>query len=629
MGKREALIRFAALAGAWLVAAAAVGRAIGGIPGEAVFAAAVLLVLLLAWGSFAPNAPLFGRVLQGGHSPARKAAITFEDGPSLEHTPAVLDTLRAHDVRATFFVLGRHVRRHPDIARRIVEEGHELANHGDDHAVLTFAGPTAIAHELRAAEDAVRAATGRPPAPLFRAPEGFRGPFVVPVARRLGYRVVGWTGSVWDTAKPGVERIVARAAQVLRPGAILLLHDGDGSGRGDERSQTVAALPAIVDAARDRGLHLVTVSELAADVRPQRRMAVRAAVIGVAVAAVVVLLLQRFDVKVFADVVTKADPTLVLAALVANLASVAAKSLTWKAAIDAVGDRNGRGRIDVRFADVVPAIFIGFLLNTVLFARLGEVARISVLARRLHARGQAVAASTLVGTVVTEQLVSGVALVGVTLGVAAFVSVPAWALQLLVGLVLVLVAIGAAALAIELWGRVRGTRARVEEDYVERWWHLLGISASAITGGMREGQAIFGRPRLLLWAVATAAASFLAQIVGILWTMEAYDIEEGVGAAGLVFVASTLVGLFPIVPGNLVVFQGATVAVLTLTYGVPASQAVPFSIGLQLIQALLGVGLGSFFLSYEGLSVGQLRSEVERQTAGSSPPPEPVSSPPP
>ena len=109
-------------------------------------------------------------------------------------------------MRATFFALGRQVRAHPEIARRIVAEGHELASHGDDHSLLTFAGPdrrspTSCARWTSAVVDA----TGGAPAPLFRAPHGFRSPFLVPVARRLGYRVVGWTAGVWDTAKPGVD----------------------------------------------------------------------------------------------------------------------------------------------------------------------------------------------------------------------------------------------------------------------------------------------------------------------------------------------------------------------------------------------------------------------------------------
>ena len=92
--------------------------------------------------------------------------------------------------------------------------------------------------------------------------------------------MVGWTTGVWDTALPGVERIVERSVSSLRPGAILLLHDADGIGRGGDRSQTVDALPAILAHGHGQGLRFVTISELAADLRPQRRMLVRAVLLG-------------------------------------------------------------------------------------------------------------------------------------------------------------------------------------------------------------------------------------------------------------------------------------------------------------------------------------------------------------
>jgi peptidoglycan-N-acetylglucosamine deacetylase len=610
MGKRHVLAWFVGLAAAVLAVTGLVGSALGGVAGDAVLALGALAVLLGAWGAFNQNSRIFGSVVGGGIARAPVAALTFDDGPSAEWTPAVLDILSEHGVRATFFVLGRHVRRHPELAARIVADGHELASHGDDHSLLTFATPTHIARQLRAAEEAVSSAAGRPPDHLFRAPHGFRGPFVVPVARRLGYRVVGWTGSIFDTAKPGAERIVERAVRVLRPGAILLLHDADGSGRGDDRAQTVAALPGIIAAAGERGLELVTVSELAPVLRRQRRMVLRGTLGLLIVAGVVFALSRKFDVRLLVDVFTKADLPLVMAALAANLASVIGKALTWKAAVDAVPvEPPQRGPV-ARLADVVPAIFIGFLLNTVLFARLGEVARISVLNRKLQARGRRVPVPTLVGTLVTEQLLAGVTLVTVLLGIAAFVSVPHWLARLLGVLIGVVAIIAVAAGALEAYERLQ-RRRRPRDDYVERWWNLLGISLSALSVAMRQGQQLLHRPRLLAWALLCSAFSWIAQIAGIQWALEGYGIELGVGAAGLVFLASTLVQLFPIVPGNVVVFQGATAAVLTLSYGISTDAAVTFAIALQLIEALLGAGLGFFFLSYEGLSVAELRREAE------------------
>jgi phosphatidylinositol alpha-mannosyltransferase len=108
-----------------------------------------------------------------------------------------------------------------------------------------------------------------------------------------------------------------------------------------------------------------------------------------------------------------------------------------------------------------------------------------------------------------------------------------------------------------------------------------------------------------------AAISWVMQLAGIYWALRAYGIDEGLGAAGVVFLASNLVQLFPITPGNLGVFQGATAGGLSVLYPVSSDLALTFAIGLQLIEAALGVGIGFVFLSLEGLSVAELRRQVE------------------
>jgi uncharacterized protein (TIRG00374 family) len=564
MGKRDVIVRFVIAAAVWLTAAAVIGKEVGGRPGEVVVAIAVLILIAIAWATFTPNARLFGTVVGIGSTPQPMIALTFDDGPSPEWTPGVLDALRDAGARATFFALGRQVRAHPEIARRIVEEGHELASHGDDHSLLVFAGPRAIVHQFRAADSALTAAVDGKASKLFRAPHGFRNPFVSAVAGQQGYRMVGWHGAVFDTARPGVEAIVARCTHVLRPGAILLLHDGDGSGQGGDRAQTVEAVPHILASAREQGLEPVTVSELAGELRPQRRTALKAAAFAAVIVALVLLVSQRYSLQVIADVFTEADPVFVLAALLANLGSIGAKSLTWKAAIDAVpADEEGR-RIEVQIREVVPSIFIGFLLNTVLIARLGEVARVTVLRRKLVARGENVPVPTLVGTLVTEQILSGIMLVAVLVGVVAFAPVPQQGVYMLAVLSGVVLLIALVAAGIEVATRIQRRRMVPTEAYVERWWHLLGISFTSTMRTLRQGQAIFGRPRLLAWGLTTATVSWVMQLAGIYWALRAYGIDEGLGAAGVVFLASNLVQLFPITPGNLGVFQGATAGGLSV-----------------------------------------------------------------
>ncbi len=212
--------------------------------------------------AFMPRNPALGRALWRGPADRPRAALTFDDGPG-PSTPDVLDALAREGVRATFFVLGRQVDRHPEMVRRMVAEGHELANHGYDHGILIFRGAAHVADQLERTERAVARAAG-PDAMsrLFRAPHGFRGPATALGARRAGYRMAAWTRGVFDSAEPGAATIARRAAEALRPGTILLLHDADGWAPGRPRHQTAEALPDICRGARERALALVTLGEL-------------------------------------------------------------------------------------------------------------------------------------------------------------------------------------------------------------------------------------------------------------------------------------------------------------------------------------------------------------------------------
>jgi peptidoglycan/xylan/chitin deacetylase (PgdA/CDA1 family) len=214
-------------------------------------------------GTYLQNLPLFGAVARPVAAAAAGIfALTFDDGPDPRHTIAVSRLLAERGHRGTFFVLGRAVRMHPELIRQLAADGHEIACHGDDHRLLAFASPRTIVAQLVAWEEAVDAALGRPGAPLVRAPHGVRSPWFASVARRRGYAVCGWDGSVFDTAEPGTETIARRTVLLLRPGAVVLLHDGDGSGRGGSRAQTVAALGAILDAADRKGLRSVALGSL-------------------------------------------------------------------------------------------------------------------------------------------------------------------------------------------------------------------------------------------------------------------------------------------------------------------------------------------------------------------------------
>ena len=358
-------------------------------------------------------------------------------------TPRVLDALRAGGVKATFFVLGRHTEQHPDLVAQMRAEGHEVASHGYDHRLLPFASRDEVRTQLALTEDAVLVATGAPPERLFRAPHGFRGPAVGRITLEQGYRVVGWTKGVWDTARPGAEVIAERAERGFRPGAILLLHDADGSGQGADRTQTAEALPRILSSADAAGYRFLTISEMAGHAHPRRVTAWRAALVAALCAVVLEITLRRVDTSALQAV--DIAWWWVAASLAANLLSIITKATVWKCCLDAVPDHRS-----VRYAQVVPALFVGFLLNTLLVARLGDLARIGVLARRLKIEGQPMRATTIAGTVVTEQVVIGVALAATLLAMAAALPVPKWARDLVLVFVMVIVVLGLALVGLEL-----------------------------------------------------------------------------------------------------------------------------------------------------------------------------------
>jgi peptidoglycan/xylan/chitin deacetylase (PgdA/CDA1 family) len=227
-------------------------------------AAALAGAALAGVAAFRPGSRAFGRAITRGPRDRPRAALTFDDGPG-PSTAAVLDALAEAGARATFFVLGRQAERHPELVRRIVADGHQLASHGYDHGILIFRGAGHVEAQLRRAERAAEAAAGAGAmSRVFRAPHGFRGPATALGARRAGYRIAAWSRGVFDSAEPGPAAIARRTARALEPGAIILLHDADGWAPGRPRQQTADALPEICRAARARGIELVTLDELVA-----------------------------------------------------------------------------------------------------------------------------------------------------------------------------------------------------------------------------------------------------------------------------------------------------------------------------------------------------------------------------
>lgn len=217
-------------------------------------AGGLVLVGAAAHGAFHRNSPIFGSAIwrlpvKAGE---RAVALTFDDGPNAEATPAILDALAARETKATFFILGRHAERWPRLVQRVAAEGHRVGNHGYFHRKLHLKSPAYVRNDLTLGTKAIENAGGGTPS-LFRAPHGFRSPWVTSIAKSLGQRTVGWSLGVWDSARPGVEAIADRTVKGAKPGSILLLHDGDGYDPLGDRMQTARALPLIIDRLRDQG----------------------------------------------------------------------------------------------------------------------------------------------------------------------------------------------------------------------------------------------------------------------------------------------------------------------------------------------------------------------------------------
>lgn len=224
-----------------------------------IFAAAAGAALLggAAHGMFHRNSRVFGPALGHLSRDSRAVSLTFDDGPNPDATPRILDALATHGVKATFFVLGAHAERWPDLVRRAVDEGHQIGNHGYFHQKLHWKSPAYVKRDIELGKRAIERAAGETPH-LFRAPHGFRSPWVNAIARTLGERIIGWSLGVWDSDCPGVDAIVERTVRGTKPGSIILLHDGDGYNMHGDRRQTAEAVPGIITRLRDRGFDFVT-----------------------------------------------------------------------------------------------------------------------------------------------------------------------------------------------------------------------------------------------------------------------------------------------------------------------------------------------------------------------------------
>jgi len=223
---------------------------------------AVAMLGLLADGVFRPSSSVFYPTVVRGSRQAPRIALTFDDGPDPESTPAILDCLAQFGARATFFVIGRHLERHQALARQMVAEGHELGNHSWAHLPWqNFYSSRAHLADIERTADLIRSISGSSEEPLYRPPVGLKSPELARAALARQLKVVAWSVHSRDTFRQRWQSIARRVLNRIRNGDIVLLHDGHAS-EGRHRSNAVNALPLILCGLQAQELQPVTVSQL-------------------------------------------------------------------------------------------------------------------------------------------------------------------------------------------------------------------------------------------------------------------------------------------------------------------------------------------------------------------------------
>lgn len=186
---------------------------------------------------------------------SKVAALTFDISWGTKVPGPVMDTLNKYNVKSTFFLSGPWVKKYPEFSQRLVNDGHEIASHGNMHIDLDKESANKVKEEILSAHQSIKEVTGVSPK-LIRTPNGAWNEMVLEVADQVGYKVVQWSADSLDWKKPGIETIVKRVLDKVEPGAIILMHASDTC------TQTPEALPKVIEGLKSMGYELVTVSQL-------------------------------------------------------------------------------------------------------------------------------------------------------------------------------------------------------------------------------------------------------------------------------------------------------------------------------------------------------------------------------
>jgi len=214
-----------------------------------VFLSSILLLLLIVIPSCV-RVEHSGKLIWHGDPSSNKIFLTFDDGPNPEWTPQVLDILKKHNVKATFFVLGEKAKRYPGIVKRIQKEGHEIGNHTYTHSDGYNVDEKKILKELKDTDNIIKNLTGSSPK-YFRPPFGFFNYRYFTIAEELGYKTVLWTFDVGDWGNISAKEMEKKILKETKGGSIILLHDG-----GENQEELIKALPNLIIKLKNKGFSI-------------------------------------------------------------------------------------------------------------------------------------------------------------------------------------------------------------------------------------------------------------------------------------------------------------------------------------------------------------------------------------
>jgi peptidoglycan/xylan/chitin deacetylase (PgdA/CDA1 family) len=211
--------------------------------------------------SMAPTGQWYGPTFIGLARGKKQLALTYDDGPNDPHTLRLLEVLAKHNVRATFFLIGRYAKQRPEIARELVRAGHIVGNHTFTHPLLTLKDTSEVHKELTDCRAALLDAVGEH-SNLFRPPFGGRRPAVLRIARELGLQPVMWNVTGYDWNAPPAATIEKKCIKQIHGGDVILLHDGGHKQMGADRSQTVLATDLLIAGYKSKGYEFVTIPQM-------------------------------------------------------------------------------------------------------------------------------------------------------------------------------------------------------------------------------------------------------------------------------------------------------------------------------------------------------------------------------